>query len=150
MRSRHEAKIVRGAQRFLAPGETVVRALVAVPRGTTQRMAGEPTIGTAQTERAIEAAARADVRLATPMGLVLTTRRLLVAELSTAYGLGLGGDVRDVLSAIPLADVDEIAVQRLVLGQTITLTVRGESFKLEANALACGRDLARAFARARA
>jgi hypothetical protein len=37
MRSRHETQIVRGAQRYLEQGETFIRALVAVPRGSTQR-----------------------------------------------------------------------------------------------------------------
>ena len=57
----------------------------------------------------------------------------------------MGGSVEELLSAIPTAEVDSIVVRRLLVGQTIALTVRGESFRLEANALACGPALANAF-----
>jgi hypothetical protein len=99
VRSRHETTIVAGAQRFLEPGEMVIRALVAVPRGYTRRMAGSAQLGAVQMERALDGAGHPGVQLATPMGLVLTTRRLLTLQLSTAYGLGVGGSVQELLSS---------------------------------------------------
>ena len=50
---------------------------------------------------------------------------------------------------MPLADVEEIVVRRMLFRQTITVTVRGEPIRLDANSLACGRELAEALVRAR-
>ena len=59
------------------------------------------------------------------------------------------GRPQELLAAVPLADVDEIVVRRMLFRQTITVTVRGEPIRLDANSLACGRELAEALVRAR-
>ena len=83
------------------------------------------------------------------MALALTQRRLLTLNISTPLGLGLGGKVKELMSAVPIDDVDSIVVKRLAIGYTITVTVRGVAFKLEANAASGARALAETFDRAR-
>ena len=149
VKSRHEPKLKEGAQPFLEPGEEVLAAFVARPRGWTQTMAGARGLGAAQQGRAYAGAQAAEFQLASPMALALTPTRLLTLGISTPIGLGIGGEVRELVSAAPLAEVDSIEVKRLALGQIVTLTVRGVPFKLEANAMAGARALAEAFERAK-
>ena len=147
MKSRQERKIKESAGPFLEEGEEVLAAIVARPRGWTQAMAGSAALGETQEGRAYAAAGQAGFRLASPMALAVTQKRLLSLGISTPIGLGIGGEVKELVSAAPLGDVDSIEVRRLLLGYRITVTVRGVPFKLEANALAGARALAREFDR---
>ena len=99
---------------------------------------------------ALEAAEDTGFRIAGPMALVLTDRRLLSFKIGSPIGLGIGGRVKELVGAAPLAQVDSIEVRRLAMGSTITLSVRSTSFVLEANARADSAGLAAAFASARA
>jgi hypothetical protein len=83
------------------------------------------------------------------MALALTQRRLLSLSIGSPLGLGLGGRVKAIFGAAPLAEVDSIAVKRLLLGQVVTVTVRGSEIRLEANALAGARHLAAELVRAK-
>jgi hypothetical protein len=149
MGSRHERKIVEGAGAFLEPGEDVLAAIVASPRGHSQRAAGVRPLGAIQQRRVEETAEQVGVRLTTPMALAVTRWRLLTLRIGSPIGLGIGGKVKELLSAVPLTEVESIEVKRLVLGKTLTLTVRGVPIVLEANAAASASDLADAFARAK-
>ena len=143
--SRCERKVKDGAARFLEDGEQVLAAVIAAPRGYTTQAAGSMHLGSAQRGRAHGAAAEVELRLEAPMALAITQRRLMTLKIGTPLGLGIGGKVKELMSAVPIEDVDSIVVKRLVLGYTITVTVRGVGIKLEANA-ASG---AKAFERAR-
>jgi hypothetical protein len=81
--------------------------------------------------------------------LALTGSRLLVLSVSQPIAMGKGGDVKELVSAAPLADVESIEVRRLLVGKTVTVTVRGVSIRLEAGAGADARGLAEEFARAK-
>ena len=81
-----------------------------------------------------QAAKDAGLQLASPMALALTDKRLLVLRISPPIALGKGGDVKELVSEAPLADVDSIDVKRLLAGKVVTVTVRGTSFKLEVGA----------------
>ena len=148
--SRQSDKIVKGAQEFLEPGEEVRAALVAAARGHTQAVAGSMHLGAHQQGRAGAAAADAGLQIASPMGVALTNRRLLTLRIGTPIGLGIGGSVKALLSAVPIADVEAVEVKRLAVGYTIALTVRGSTFKLEANAASGASALAEAFEQVRA
>lgn len=148
MNSAYEGKIKEGAKPFLEPGEEVLAAFVARPRGWTRRMVSTPNIAVSQARRAYPPAEKAGFTLASPMALALTQRRLLSLEIGSPIGLGIGGRVKKLVAAAPLAEVDSIAVKRLPLGQVVTVTVRGFPIELEANALAGAGRLAEAFDRA--
>jgi hypothetical protein len=143
--SLQERTIADGAARFMEPGEEVLAAIVAAPRGHTQSVAGAMELGAAQQRGANAAAEQAGLRLAAPMAVALTARRLLTLRIGAPIGLGIGGQVKDLLSAVPIEDVDSIEVKRLLLGKRITLSVRGASIKLEANAAAGANRLVDAF-----
>jgi hypothetical protein len=147
--SKHEDKIKEGAAPFLEEGEEVLAAFIARPRGWTQAMAGARPLGTQQQQQAHAGAAQAGFALASPMALAITQRRLLSFETGSPIGMGVGGAVKELVGAAPLEEVDAVEVKRLLLGKVVTVTVRGESFKLEANAAANAKGVAEAFARAK-
>ena len=70
-----------------------------------------------------------------------------MGKIGSPIGLGIGGKIKELVGAAPLAEVDSIDVKRLPLGQVVTVTVRGAPIQLEANALAGARGLATAFDR---
>ena len=94
MKSRQERKIKESAGPFLEEGEEVLAAIVARPRGWTQAMAGSAALGETQEGRAYAAAGQAGFRLASPMALAVTQKRLLSLGISTPIGLGIGGEVK--------------------------------------------------------
>lgn len=149
MKSRHENKLKDGAARFLDDGEEVLGAFVARPRGWTQAMAGSLHLGASQQGKAKAAAEAAELQLASPMALAVTQRRLLTFSISSPIGLGMGGDIKELLSGVPLADVDSIEIKRLALGKIVKLTVRGHEIKLETNAMAGAKELVAAYEDAR-
>jgi hypothetical protein len=148
--SRQEQKVKDGLAPYLEDGEQVLEAVVVRPRGWTQKSAGSRLLGASQEGRAREAAESAGIRLGSPMALALTDRRLLTIGISSPIGLGIGGNVKEVLSAVPLSDVDSIEAKRLALGYVLTVTAGGTPFKLEANAAASAKGLAERFEGAKA
>jgi hypothetical protein len=150
MKSLHEQKIKDGVKPLLEPGEEVLAAFIARPRGWTQAMAGARNLGVAQQGRAHAGAAEAEFELASPMALAVTQGRLLTISIGSPIGMGIGGKVKSIVAAAPLSAVDAIEVKRLALGYVVEVTVRGVPFKLEANALAGVRGVAEVVNRERA
>ena len=144
-----EDKIKEGAQQFLEPGEEVLAAFVARPRGWTQKMAGARPLGSQQVEQAGATAASAGFQLGSPMALAVTQRRLLSLGMGAQVGMGIGGGVTELLSAVPLSEVNLVKVKRLLVGSVVEVGVRGQTFKLEAGAGANAKGVAEAFQRSR-
>jgi len=155
VKSKQEKKVKEEMGPFLEEGEEVQAVLIARPRGWTQTMAGGRTFGVGKAigrhaqQKARGGADEAGIQLASPGAIVLTQKRLLTVQTGEALGLGVGGSVKEVLSAVPLSDVDSIKVKRLLLGYVVMLTVRGSEFKLEANAAAGAKPMAEALERAK-
>jgi hypothetical protein len=146
----YEDKIKQQADQLLEPGERVLAAFIAQPRGTTTARAGglaPGAIGGRKVRQQHEAGETGGLELANPMALALTESRLVVLEVSAPIAMGKGGDVKRLVSAVPLTDVDAIQVKRLLVGKVVHVSVRGVSIKLEAGAGADARGLADAFAR---
>jgi hypothetical protein len=157
VKSLYEEKIRKGAAPLLEPGEQVVAAVIVRPRGWTQATAGAAgpgalaaRMGAGKQVGNVEAAELAGFKLASPMALGVTQRRLLSIRIGSPIGLGIGGKVKELVAAIPVAEVDSIDVRRLAVGKTIMLTVRGVSFALEANAAADAQSVVAALERAKA
>jgi hypothetical protein len=153
MATSYEDKIKVQALQYLEAGERVLAAFITQPRGATMAKVGGPApqaIGAHKTRKEDRAAEGAGLQLANPMALAVTDSRLVVLGVSAPLALGKGGDVKGFVSAVPLGDVDSIQVKRLLVGKTVTISIRGTSFKLEANATANAKGLAEEFARAKA
>jgi hypothetical protein len=83
--------------------------------------------------------------LASPMALAITDRRLLSLGLGATPGMGMGGEVKTLVSEAPLEAVDSIEIKRLLMGKVVKVTVRGSEFKLEAGAGANAKGVVEAF-----
>ena len=157
--ARAEAKIKDGAAPFLEPGEDVLAAIVARPRGWTQSNASAGggavagavggVLGTKKQQDNMAAAEDSGFEIASPMGLAVTNQRVLSLKISNPVGLGIGGDVKELVSAAPLSDVDSIELKRLPVGRTVTITVRGTPFVLEVGAGANAKGVAESFEQAK-
>jgi hypothetical protein len=147
--SKQESKIIDGVRPHLEPGEEPLVAIVAQPKGTTAAVAGRGALGAAggvmgsgARKAAHNAADSAGLVLASPCAVVLTSTRLLTARIGAPIGMGLGGKFKEILSSVPVNEVDGIEVRKIALRQNITLHVRGEAITLEANAAARANDMA--------
>jgi hypothetical protein len=147
----YEPKLKAQIAPYLEPGETVLSAVIARPRGATMAQAGlaGQALGGHNIRRNNRAGTEAGLELANPMVLALTDRRLLVLKATMPIALGKGGDIKSLVSSATLADVDSIEAKRLLAGGTVTVTVRGTSFKLEAGKGTSVKSLAAEFERAR-
>jgi hypothetical protein len=153
--ARAEAKIKEGAAPYLEPGEEVLAAIVARPRGWTQSSASPGggalagaiggAIGGKKQQKNVEAAEQSGFEIASPMALAVTDRRLLSLKIGSPIAPGIGGEVKELVSAAPLGDVDSIKVKRLGIGKTVTVSVRGTEFVLEVGAGANAKGVAEAF-----
>ncbi len=144
----YEDKIKQQAGPYLKPGENVLAAFIARPRGAMQARTGlaGSIVGGRKVGQQRRAAEEAGLNLASPMALALTDQRLLVLRVSPPIALGKGGDVKDLVSEAPLTDVDSIDEKRLLVGKVVTVTVRGTAFKLEVGAGENVKGLAAGFA----
>jgi hypothetical protein len=157
--ARAETKIKEGAAPFLEPGEEVLAGMHARPRGWTQSNASAgggalagivgQTLGGKKQQENTAAAAESGFELANPMALAITDRRLLCFEVGNLIGMGMGGDVKELVSAAPLSEVDSIETKRLGVGKTVTVTVRGTPFVLEVGAGANAKGIVEAFERSK-
>jgi hypothetical protein len=157
--ARFETKIKEGAAQFMEPGEEVLAAVVARPRGWTQSNASAgggavagmvgSAIGGKKQKQQVESAEDVGFELPSPMALAVTQRRLLSLDIAAPIGLGMGGKVKGLASAVPLSDVDSIEIKRLAAGKTVTVTIRGVPFVLEVGAGANARGVAEEFEKAK-
>jgi hypothetical protein len=146
----YEDKIKQQAEPMLESGERVLAAFIARPRGATTAGAGglgPSAIGGRKVKQQQQAGEATGLELANPMALALTDSRLVVLGVSAPIAMGKGGDVKRLVSSVPLSDVDAIEVKRLLVGKVVHVSVRGVTVKLEAGAGADVKGLADAFAR---
>jgi hypothetical protein len=150
--SSYEDKIKEQVRSFLQPGEQVLAALIARTRGASMASGGNLAgnlIGGRKVVQQRRAAEGAGLKLTSPMALAMTDRRLLVLKISPVIGMGKGGDVKELVSHVPVADVDSVEIKRLLIGKVMTVTVRGTPVKLEVGATGDARGMADGLARAK-
>lgn len=137
MAAKTDANLRAGCEQYLEPGEHIVATLIASVRGHQQAMAGGVggAVGGGRKSNARRVADAAGIVLASPMGLVLTSQRLITVK------TGGRGVAQDRLNVFPLIDVGPMQVKRFGLGAVVTLEVSGVPVHLESRVGA-----ARAFA----
>jgi hypothetical protein len=134
--NKQEQKVKEQVGPLLEDGEELLAAVIARPRGWTQSHAGSLHIGAHQQGKSRSAGREAGFPLASPMSLAVTDRRLLSISIGSPIGLGKGGNVKEIVGAVALAEVDSIESKRLLAGKVLKLHVNGEEIKLEVNAAA--------------
>jgi len=100
-------------------GERILAAFIAQPRGATIGGVAPGAVGGRTIKHENRAAQANGLQLALPMALALTESRLVVLAVSRPIAMGRGGDVKRLVSAVPLSDIDSIEVKRLLVGKVV-------------------------------
>jgi hypothetical protein len=146
--SNHREQIVEAAKGKVP--EPLLGATFAKPRGaSTAATAGgiAGAIGGRWAGKQHKGAAAAGIRLGTPGAVAVTPTSLV----TMTVGVGFSGqikEVKEVLSVVPLVQVDSVEVKRMGLVGVMEISVAGTSFKLEGK-VSDMREFADAFQRAK-
>jgi hypothetical protein len=148
--SKHQEQIIAAAVGKVS--EPIIAAAWAKPRGATTAGVGGGVIvgaiGGKQVRNQREGAEAAGIVLANPGAVAVTATSFL----SMSVKLSMGGAIKEVievLSTLPLAQVDSVDVTRMGLTGVMRIQAHGSSFKLEGK-VGDMKDFAEAFGRVKA
>lgn len=147
--SNHGEKIREGAGPKLEPGEQILAAIVASPRGSSTGAAGGAAglIGGQWSGKNASGAEAAGLVVERNSGVVLTPTRIVTFALGISL-MGAVKEVKDVLSSVPLNEIESVESKRFGAAGVITVTAQGGTFKLESKAPPA-KQFAEAFAQAK-
>jgi hypothetical protein len=137
---------------YLEPGEEPLNVMIVQGKGMMKALIGGGAVGAAAVGAIRDRKSRAEaangdgIELASKMGLVVTPRRLLLFKAGGAMTL----KATELLTEVPIAEVDSLEVGKGALTKPVTITVRGESFQVEAPKAANTDKLVEAFDQAKA
>jgi hypothetical protein len=138
---------------YLQPGEELLNATIVQGKGLAKMTLAGGVIGglavaahrDRKARQAEEAGEVREIKLSSKMGIGVTTRRLLLFKAGGSMTLS----AKELLTEVPIADVDTIEVGKGVVTKPVTVTIRGESFQVEAARAANTDQLLEAFALAK-
>ena len=147
--SKHQDQIVDAAKGKV--DEELLGAAFGKPRGSQTAGVGGGLIATEIGARKAGAqgkgAEAAGIKLGTPGAVAVTRTSFLTMEVGVSMG-GQIKEVKEVLSTVPLGQVDSIEVKRMGLAGVMEISAGGSSFKLEGKVKDM-REFADAFDRAK-
>ena len=138
----------KSIQPYLEQGEEVLAVVLGQAKGSGQAMMLGGALGAGihhMRQRKNGASDEAAVKLAGRMGVVITDRRLLVFK----AGGQLTSKAKELITAVPIADVEAIEVGKGMATKPITIVVSGVSYVLEAPRAQPSDDLPKALDQAR-
>jgi hypothetical protein len=148
--SKHQEQIIAAAKGKL--DEEILGAAFGKPRGATTAVAGGGLIGReigaqwAGKQR--KGAEAAGIAIGNP-GAVAVTRSSLVTMKVKVSAMGAIKEITEVLSTVPLGEVDSLEVKRMGMSGVMEISAGGSSFKLEGKP-GDMKELAEVFERAKA
>src|SRR4051794_757688 len=133
---------------YLEAGEEPLAVLIVQGKGMTKAFRAGGVVGQAVAggRKDKNAPSEAGVQLAGKMGIAVTSRRLLIFKAGGAMTL----KAQELITTVPIADVDSIEVGKGMVTKPITVTVRGEAHVVEAPKAAKTSEFTAAFAQAKA
>jgi hypothetical protein len=148
--SKHQEQIVAAAKGKL--DEEILAAAFAKPRGSTTAVAGGGVVGREIGARWAgknrQGAEAAGIAVANPGAVAVTPSSLVTMKVKVS-AMGAIKEITEVLSVVPLAEVDSLEVKRAGLGGVMEINAGGSSFKLEGKP-GDMKELADVFERAKA
>src|SRR4051794_28596203 len=144
-----EKAMEKSVRPYLQPGEELLNVTLVQGKGIAKAMlaggvVGAMAVGAKRDRKAAEADGH--VKMTSKLGLALTARRLLLFKAAGAMTL----KAQELLTDVPVAEVDQIEVGKGVVTKPVTLTIRGETFAVETPRAANTDKLVEAFASAKA
>jgi hypothetical protein len=148
--TKHQDQIIAAAAGMVS--EPVIAAAFAKPRGATTTGIGGGAIVSAIGGKSVgnqaEGAKTAGLVLGNPGAVAVTATSLLTMKVKVSM-TGQIKEIAEVLSSLPLAEVDSLEVKRMGMAGVMQITAHGGSFKLEGKA-GDMKEFADAFAKAKA
>jgi hypothetical protein len=148
-----EKAMTKSIESYLQPGEELLNATIVQGKGLAKMtlaggVVGAMAVAAARDRKSRQAAAGApegEVQLSSKMGIGVTTRRLLLFKAGGAMTL----TAKELLTDVPIAEVDSIEAGKAVMTKPVTITIRGQAFHVEAPRAANTDKLVAAFAQAK-
>lgn len=148
--SNHQQQIIAAAAGKIA--EPILGAAFAKPRGATTTAIGggaiAGAIGSRKVSQQTEGAKAAGVVLGNPGAVAVTATSFVTMNVKVSF-LGQIKEITEVLSSVPLTEVDSVQVKRMGAAGVMEISAHGNSFKLEGKA-GDMKDFATAFEQAKA
>ena len=148
--SKHQEQIIAAAKGKL--DEEILAAAWGKPRGASTAAAGAGVIvseiGARWSGKHRKGAAAVGIELGNPGAVAVTPSSLVTMKVKVS-AMGAIKEVTDILSVVPLGEVDSLVVKRAGLTGVMEITVGGSSFKLEGKP-GDMKELAETFAQAKA
>jgi hypothetical protein len=147
--SKHQEQIIAAASGKL--DEQILGAAWGKPRGATTAVAGgliAGEIGARWAGKNRKGAAAAGISLGNPGAIAVTPTSLVTMKVKVS-AMGAIKEVTEVLSIVPLGEVDAVEVKRMGMTGVMEITAGGGSFKIEGKPGDL-KELAEVFERAKA
>jgi hypothetical protein len=148
--SKHQEQIIAAAKGKL--DEEILGAAFGKPRGATTAVAGGGLIGreigSQWAGRQRKGAEAAGLTIGNPGAVAVTPSSLVTMKVKVS-AMGAIKEVTEVLSTVPLAEVDSLEVKRMGMAGVMEISAGGSSFKLEGKP-GDMKEFAEVFARAKA
>jgi hypothetical protein len=148
--SKHQEQIIAAAKGKV--DEEILGAAWGKPRGSGTAAAGAGVIvseiGARWSGKQHKGAEAAGIELGNPGAVAITARNLVTMKVKVS-AMGSIKEVTDVLSVVPLTDIDSLSVKRAGMAGVMEITAGGGSFKLEGKP-GDMKELAEVFERAKA
>lgn len=148
--SNHQQQIIAAAAGKIA--EPILGAAFAKPRGaTTTAIGGGAIVGAIGGKKVSEqtkGAKAAGIVLGNPGAVAVTAKSLMTMQVKVSFA-GQIKEITEILSSVPLAEVDSLEVKRMGAAGVMEISAHGNSFKLEGKA-GDMKEFATAFERAKA
>ena len=142
----------KSMEEYLRPGEELLHVAIVQAKGMIGMAVAGGALGQAamgkrrDRQSAEQAEAGGGLRTASKMGLAITSDRLLLARAGGAMTL----KAKELLSEVPIAEVDSLEVGKGTIGKPLTITLRGESTELVLPKASSTDKLVNAFQQAKA
>jgi hypothetical protein len=145
-----EKAMTKSIGAYLQPGEELLSATIVQGKGLGKvALAGgvftAMAVASSRDRKAAAEGGEAEIKLSSKMGLAITTRRLMLFKAGGSMTLS----AKELLTEVPIGDVDSIDIGKGVVTKPVTITVRGEAFQIEAPRAANTDSVLSAFAQAK-
>ncbi len=127
-----DGKLTESVVGLVAPGEEVLAAVCVQPKGSGNAgaiggLAGAAIAGRGGKE-SVESTQRTGIDMPRWAALAVTKNRLLILKMNA-----MGTKADEIVSEVPIAEVESITVGKSLLRRQVTLSARGGTFEFEAH-----------------
>ena len=146
-----EGAMRKSMEEYLRPGEELLHVAIVQAKGMIGMAVaggalGQAAMGKRRDRQATERAEDGGSRTASKKGVAITSYSQLIARAGGAMTL----KAKELLSEVPIAEVDALEVGKGTIGKPVTITIRGESIEVVAPKASNTDKLVNAFQQAKA